>query len=109
MGFTTIYIHIYKAHKVKVKLSLYLTKHNAMKTYWGCGGIAPPRKLKEIKCLSFLFYELGTWSAPIQNSGNQSPEDGCKTNSRTVLSVKYAPNNRQRKYNYGVNSKTSEL
>jgi hypothetical protein len=27
--------------KVKVKLSLYLTKHHAMKTYWGSGGIAP--------------------------------------------------------------------
>jgi hypothetical protein len=26
--------------KVKVKLSLYLTKHHAMKTYWGSGGIA---------------------------------------------------------------------
>jgi hypothetical protein len=26
--------------KVKVKLSLCLTKHNAMKTYWGSGGIA---------------------------------------------------------------------
>jgi hypothetical protein len=27
--------------KVKVKLSLCLTKHHAMKTYWGSGGIAP--------------------------------------------------------------------
>jgi hypothetical protein len=28
--------------KVKVKVkSLYLTKHHAMKTYWGRGGIAP--------------------------------------------------------------------
>jgi hypothetical protein len=27
--------------KVKVKLSLCLTKHHAMKTYWGRGGIAP--------------------------------------------------------------------
>jgi hypothetical protein len=27
--------------KVKVKLSLLLTKHNAMKTYWGSGCIAP--------------------------------------------------------------------
>jgi hypothetical protein len=27
--------------KVKVKLSLCLTKHNAMKTYWGSGSIAP--------------------------------------------------------------------
>jgi len=26
---------------VKVKLSLCLTKHYAMKTYWGSGGIAP--------------------------------------------------------------------
>jgi hypothetical protein len=25
----------------KVKLSLCLTKHHAMKTYWGSGGIAP--------------------------------------------------------------------
>jgi hypothetical protein len=30
-----------KAIKVKVKLSLCLTKHYAMKTYWGSGGIAP--------------------------------------------------------------------
>jgi hypothetical protein len=29
------------AIKVKVKLSLYLGKHHAMKTYWGSGGIAP--------------------------------------------------------------------
>jgi hypothetical protein len=27
--------------KVKVKLSMCLTKHHAMKTYWGSGGIAP--------------------------------------------------------------------
>jgi hypothetical protein len=27
--------------KVKVKLSLCLTKHHAMKTYWRSGGIAP--------------------------------------------------------------------
>jgi hypothetical protein len=27
--------------KVKVKLSLCLTKHHAMKAYWGSGGIAP--------------------------------------------------------------------
>jgi hypothetical protein len=27
--------------KVKVKLSLCLTKHHAMKKYWGSGGIAP--------------------------------------------------------------------
>jgi hypothetical protein len=27
--------------KVKVKLSLCLTKHHAMKTHWGSGGIAP--------------------------------------------------------------------
>jgi hypothetical protein len=27
--------------KVKVKLSLCLTKHHAMKTYWGSGGIIP--------------------------------------------------------------------
>jgi hypothetical protein len=27
--------------KVKIKLSLCLTKHHAMKTYWGSGGIAP--------------------------------------------------------------------
>jgi hypothetical protein len=41
----------YKRHKdsgrgplvkgTKVKLSLCLTKHHAMKTYWGSGGIAP--------------------------------------------------------------------
>jgi hypothetical protein len=27
--------------KLKVKLSLRLTKHHAMKAYWGRGGIAP--------------------------------------------------------------------
>jgi hypothetical protein len=27
--------------KVKVKLSLCLTEHHAMKAYWGSGGIAP--------------------------------------------------------------------
>jgi hypothetical protein len=27
--------------KVKVKFSLCLTKHHAMKAYWGSGGIAP--------------------------------------------------------------------
>jgi len=27
--------------KIKVKLSLCLTKHHAIKTYWGSGGIAP--------------------------------------------------------------------
>jgi hypothetical protein len=26
---------------VKVKLSMFLTKHHVMKTYWGSGGIAP--------------------------------------------------------------------
>jgi hypothetical protein len=30
-----------KGVKVKVKLSLFLTKHHAMKTYWGSGGIVP--------------------------------------------------------------------
>jgi hypothetical protein len=29
-----------KGKKVKAKLSLYLTKHHAMKTYWGSGCIA---------------------------------------------------------------------
>jgi hypothetical protein len=28
-------------YNVKVKLSLCLAKHHAMKTYWGSGGIAP--------------------------------------------------------------------
>jgi hypothetical protein len=41
-----IYLSIYLSiclHvvKVKVKSSLCLTKHHAMKTYWGSGGIAP--------------------------------------------------------------------
>jgi hypothetical protein len=27
--------------KVKVKLSPWLTEHDAMKAYWGSGGIAP--------------------------------------------------------------------
>jgi hypothetical protein len=38
--------------KVKVKLSLCLTKHHAMKAYWGSGGIAPliiwPRHYMEV-------------------------------------------------------------
>jgi hypothetical protein len=39
--------HYYDLHwflsfvKVEVKLSLCLTKHHAMKAYWGSGGIAP--------------------------------------------------------------------
>jgi hypothetical protein len=32
---------VQQGKKVKVKLSLSLTKHHAMKTYWGSGGIAP--------------------------------------------------------------------
>jgi hypothetical protein len=31
----------YISLRVKVKLSLCLTKHHAMKAYWGSGGIAP--------------------------------------------------------------------
>jgi hypothetical protein len=38
--------------KVKVKLSLCVTKHHAIKAYWGSGGIAPlilrPRHLMEV-------------------------------------------------------------
>jgi hypothetical protein len=30
-----------KGKRVKVKLSLCLTKHHAMKAYWGSGSIAP--------------------------------------------------------------------
>jgi hypothetical protein len=42
--------------KVKVQMSLCLTKHHAMKTYWGNGGIAP-----------FLTSALhgGEWSASL--------------------------------------------
>jgi hypothetical protein len=36
--FTCFYFIVFK--QVKVKLSLCLTKHHAMKTYWGSGGIA---------------------------------------------------------------------
>jgi hypothetical protein len=32
----------------KVKLSLCLTKHHAMKTYWGSGGRAPCRDWMEL-------------------------------------------------------------
>jgi hypothetical protein len=35
----TYLIHFY--YKGKVKLTLCLIKHQAMKTYWGSGGIAP--------------------------------------------------------------------
>jgi hypothetical protein len=35
---THTYVRVYN---VKVKLSLCLTKHHAMKTYWGSGVIAP--------------------------------------------------------------------
>jgi hypothetical protein len=34
-------ITYFRARGTKVKLSLCLTKHHAMKTYWGSGGIAP--------------------------------------------------------------------
>jgi hypothetical protein len=34
-------LYLMKIAKVKVKLSLCLTKHHAMKTYWGSGSIAP--------------------------------------------------------------------
>jgi hypothetical protein len=33
--------NVKEENKVKLKLSLYLTKHHAMKTYWRSGGIAP--------------------------------------------------------------------
>jgi hypothetical protein len=36
-----MYIRKKNRGKVKVKLSLCLAKHHAMKTYWGIGGIAP--------------------------------------------------------------------
>jgi hypothetical protein len=35
MELMNIYIYIYVLHVKKVKLSLCLTKHHAMKTYWG--------------------------------------------------------------------------
>jgi len=35
VGYTLKYRHISHASKVKVKLSLCLTKHHAMKTHWG--------------------------------------------------------------------------
>jgi hypothetical protein len=38
-----LYTHSFNSYniKVKVKLSLCLTKHHAMEAYWGSGGIAP--------------------------------------------------------------------
>jgi len=47
--------------KVKVKVKLYLcsTKHRAMKTYWGSGGIAP-RILKRRTdiFITFMYHKL---------------------------------------------------
>jgi hypothetical protein len=40
VNFLTVQFQGYKG-KVKVKLSLCLTKHHTMKAYWGSGGIAP--------------------------------------------------------------------
>jgi hypothetical protein len=39
--YTAVIPIIQSKGKVKVKLSLCLTKHHAMKAYWGSGGIAP--------------------------------------------------------------------
>jgi hypothetical protein len=36
-----LYLYNKKCINIKVKLSLRLTKHHAMKTYWGSGSIAP--------------------------------------------------------------------
>jgi hypothetical protein len=42
VGFCSMELVIrYITFKVKVKLSLWLTKHHAMKAYWRSGGIAP--------------------------------------------------------------------
>jgi hypothetical protein len=38
---TPLTFHHKRKSKVKVKLYLCLTKHHAVKTYWGRGGIAP--------------------------------------------------------------------
>jgi hypothetical protein len=41
---TFVYLYLVSSRlfrKVKVKLSLCLTKHHAMKAYWGSGGMAP--------------------------------------------------------------------
>jgi hypothetical protein len=35
------FVNAYEHVNVKVKLSLCLTEHHAMKAYWGSGGIAP--------------------------------------------------------------------
>jgi hypothetical protein len=42
-GHNSLTKHLTPTHKVKVKvkLSLCLTKHHAMKAYWGSGGIVP--------------------------------------------------------------------
>jgi hypothetical protein len=42
--------------KVKVKLFPCLTKHHAMKTYWGSGGIAPCILQEKGKVASVLIY-----------------------------------------------------
>jgi len=36
-----LYEKKFTCYQIMAKLSLYLTKHHAMKTYWGNGGIAP--------------------------------------------------------------------
>jgi hypothetical protein len=48
-------LHSFTTVKVKVKLSLRLTKHHTMKVYWGNGSIAPR--------ILDLGTRLGEWSA----------------------------------------------
>jgi len=45
--------------KVKVKLSLCLTKHHAMKMYWGSVGLAP--HISVIRNSLFLFLTSRKW------------------------------------------------
>jgi hypothetical protein len=54
--------NVCSSSKVKVKLLLSLTKHHAMKTYWGSGGIAPLipdlGTISEVITVCFLIHYL---------------------------------------------------
>jgi hypothetical protein len=57
--------------KVKVKLSLCLTKHYAMKKYWGSGDIAPRilgRSKQQSKCSPSALYLVGLYAHLLQKN-----------------------------------------
>jgi hypothetical protein len=79
--------------KVKVKFSLCLTKHHAMKTYWGSGGIAPlildlgTRWRWEVNCMPRPLHPQGKspWyplDRRLRGSQNRSGRAGEEKNSQ---------------------------